>query len=104
MPRIFTLSPGLANLAQVEAFSGTVQRYISRLHDPNVAARRGFILALGALPRRLIAANLNDILSALCNGTVPEDRPEERDVESRVNCVESLGQVCEQVGMQTCTA
>lgn len=74
---------------------------MSRLHDPNVAVRRGCALALGALPRRLLAGGaagfLEEALDALCGATVPEEKPDDRDVESRVNSVESLGKVCVQV-------
>lgn len=34
------------------------------------------------------------VLDALADGTVPEEDPDERDVESRAACVRALGCVC----------
>ncbi|PNH09641.1 Tubulin-specific chaperone D [Tetrabaena socialis] len=65
--------------------------YASRLHDPNVAVRRGYSLALGCLPGALLRPMLDEALDALVEGCVPEDSPDERDVESRVACTKALG-------------
>ncbi|KAG2446099.1 hypothetical protein HXX76_000699 [Chlamydomonas incerta] len=65
--------------------------YLSRLHDPNVAVRRGYSLALGSLPRELLEPVLEEAVEALVDGCVPEEDPDERDVDSRVNCTRGLG-------------
>ncbi|KAG2492086.1 hypothetical protein HYH03_009582 [Edaphochlamys debaryana] len=65
--------------------------YLARLHDPNVAVRRGYAAALGCLPPQLLAPMLDEAVDALVDGCVPEEDPDERDVESRVACTKALG-------------
>ncbi|GFR52318.1 hypothetical protein Agub_g14856, partial [Astrephomene gubernaculifera] len=69
--------------------------YLSRLHDPNVAVRRGYGRALGGLPRELLEGVEEQALHALLDGCQPEQDPEQRDVESRVNCMRGLGMFIE---------
>ncbi|GIM10820.1 hypothetical protein Vretimale_14435, partial [Volvox reticuliferus] len=69
--------------------------YLTRLHDANVAVRRGYSLALGSLPAQLLRPVLEEAIDALVDGCVPEDDPNERDVDSRVNCIKALGQLLE---------
>ncbi|GLC39358.1 hypothetical protein PLESTM_000887300 [Pleodorina starrii] len=69
--------------------------YLTRLHDPNVAVRRGYSLALGSLPQQLLRPVLEEAVDALVDGCVPEEDPDQRDVESRVNCTRALGLLME---------
>ncbi|EFJ45543.1 hypothetical protein VOLCADRAFT_94333 [Volvox carteri f. nagariensis] len=69
--------------------------YLTRLHDPNVAVRRGYSLALGSLPAQLLRPVLEEAVDALVDGCVPEEDIDERDVESRVNCTRGLGLLVE---------
>ncbi|GLI66672.1 hypothetical protein VaNZ11_010602, partial [Volvox africanus] len=69
--------------------------YLTRLHDANVAVRRGYSLALGSLPAQLLRPVLEEAVDALVDGCIPEDNPDERDMDSRVNCTKALGQLLE---------
>ncbi|KXZ49841.1 hypothetical protein GPECTOR_19g292 [Gonium pectorale] len=68
-----------------------LEPYLARLHDPNVAVRRGYSMALGSLPAPLLLPVLEEAVDALVDGCVPEEDPEQRDVESRVSCTRALG-------------
>ncbi|KAK1326064.1 hypothetical protein QJS10_CPA01g02700 [Acorus calamus] len=70
-------------------------KYLELLDDPNVAARRGSALAIGALPFNLLASKWKDILTKLCSSCRIEDNPDDRDAEARVNAVRGLISVCE---------
>lgn len=63
--------------------------------DLNPSAKRGAALAFSALPGELLAPMWKDVLDALCAATIPEERLEDQDVETRVNAVHSLSAVCE---------
>ncbi|GIL68790.1 hypothetical protein Vafri_22026 [Volvox africanus] len=76
--------------------------YLTRLHDANVAVRRGYSLALGSLPAQLLRPVLEEAVDALVDGCVPEDDPDERDVDSRVNCTKALGQLLETMALGPC--
>ena len=45
----------------VAGFSHFIDAYLSKLHDPNVAVRRGYALALGALPSWVLAPRLEEV-------------------------------------------
>ncbi|KAF5833816.1 hypothetical protein DUNSADRAFT_9763 [Dunaliella salina] len=68
--------------------------YLTRLHDPNVAVRRGYASAVGAMPGRLLQGRAEEVIDALVDGTILEEDPDDRDVEARVKCVRALGSVC----------
>ena len=70
-----------------------VKGFMSRLHDPNVAIRRGSASGIGVLPEPLIRPLGAQVLEALIDGLKMEEDPDERDVESRVNCAEAIGSV-----------
>ncbi|CAK9217775.1 unnamed protein product [Sphagnum troendelagicum] len=82
-----------ANAATV---ARTTAKYITMLKsDPNPAARRGAALAFSALPYELLAPLWKDVVDALCAATLPEERLEDQDAETRVNAVRGLSAVCE---------
>ncbi|KAG0570729.1 hypothetical protein KC19_6G183600 [Ceratodon purpureus] len=71
-------------------------KYVKLLKtDPNPSAKRGAALAFSALPGELLAPMWKDILDALCAATIPEERLEDQDAETRVNAVRGLTAVCE---------
>ncbi|XP_020891431.1 tubulin-folding cofactor D isoform X2 [Arabidopsis lyrata subsp. lyrata] len=72
-----------------------VSKHLTHLTDPNVAARRGFALALGALPCELLTAKWKDVVLKLCSACQIEANPEDRDAEARMNAVKGLISVCE---------
>lgn len=77
--------------ASPEAQRQLVQQSVAGLEEVgNVAARRGGALALGALPRWLLQPQVAAVLAALAAASVPEEAPEARDAETRVNAVKSL--------------
>lgn len=81
-----------------------VDKYISLVEtEDNPAATRGFTLALGALPSKLLAPNeqvLNSVLRCLCNSSMSDSLVgAEGDAETRRNAITALVSVCETVGM-----
>ncbi|KAJ3682191.1 hypothetical protein LUZ60_014764 [Juncus effusus] len=72
-----------------------VSNYVKLLDDPNVAARRGAALALGILPFNFLSLSWNLVISKLCNSCTGENKPDDPDVESRVNATKALISVCE---------
>jgi hypothetical protein len=71
--------------------------------DPNPAARRGYALALGALPADLLQRHTGDVLKALIHAaTTIQDNPDERDAESRKNAVLGMIEACEAMGVEAC--
>nr|XP_016438894.1 PREDICTED: tubulin-folding cofactor D-like isoform X2 [Nicotiana tabacum] len=78
-----------------KSFNAITSKYLEKLADPNVAARRGSALALGVLPFEFLGEGWKDILRKLCAACEIEDNPEERDAEARVNAVKGLVLVCE---------
>ena len=84
--------------------SRVVDKYISLIEtEDNPAATRGFTLALGSLPSKLLAPNeqvLNSVLSCLCNSLKSDSLVgAEGDAETRRNAVIALVNVCETVGI-----
>lgn len=71
--------------------------YIATLHDEetNFAARRGCILALGVIPRRLLEGRFEHVVDILIKNTRLEEKSELRDAESRRNAIRALIQLCE---------
>jgi len=51
---------------EVAGFKHHMDAYLSRLHDPNVAVRRGYASALGALPGRLLCGRAEEVCMFLC--------------------------------------
>lgn len=49
-----------------------ITKYLKLLSDPNVAARRGSALALGAMPLEFLANNWRDVLLKLCSSCAIE--------------------------------
>ncbi|KAL5796379.1 hypothetical protein ACOSQ2_001199 [Xanthoceras sorbifolium] len=74
---------------------GLTSKYLEQLNDPNVAVRRGSTLAIGVLPYEVLAKMWRDVLLKLCSCCAIEVKPEDRDVEARVNAVKGLISVCE---------
>lgn len=46
-----------------------LDQYLSRLHDPNVAVRRGYALALGSLPLQLLHPVRDEVRRLACCAT-----------------------------------
>jgi hypothetical protein len=83
-----------------------VDKYISIVQtEDNPAATRGFSLALGHLPAKLLAPScevLDSVLSCLCNASRKESLVGgEGDAETRRNAIMSLVNVCTLVGINT---
>ncbi len=84
--------------------SRTVEKYISAVNtDENPAATRGYSLALGSLPSKLLAPSLDtleSVIDCLCRSSNPNSKVGgEGDAETRKNSIESLFRVCETVGI-----
>jgi hypothetical protein len=79
-----------------------VDKYVGFLRDdPNPAVRRGFALALGALPTNILAAGkgadsskLVEVLDALVEAMQIEEDEELRDAEARRNATLGLAELC----------
>jgi len=71
--------------------------------DDNAAATRGFALAIGQLPSKLIAPNENTlelVVDVLCLAAHPKARVgDEADAETRTNALKSLSSICKTVGI-----
>ena len=81
-----------------------VDKYISQVRtEDNPAATRGFTLALGHLPAKLLAPScevLDSVLSCLCDASRKESLVGgEGDAETRRNAITSLLNVCTIVGI-----
>jgi len=81
-----------------------VDKYISQVRtEDNPAATRGFALALGHLPAKLLAPScevLDSVLSCLCDASRKESLVGgEGDAETRRNAITSLVNVCTIVGI-----
>lgn len=86
-----------------------VDKYISAIKtDDNPAATRGFSLALGALPAKLLAPSgevLNSVLTCLSEASRKEALVGgESDAETRRNSIISLVNICKTVGIGTAHA
>ena len=86
--------------------SRVVKMYTTAVNtDDNPAATRGYSLALGCLPSKLLAPSLDvleSIIDCLCRSSNPNTRVGgEGDAETRKNSIESLFRVCETVGIGT---
>ncbi len=82
-----------------------VDKYISQVQtEDNPAATRGFSLALGHLPAKLLAPScevLDSVLSCLCDASRKESLVGgEGDAETRRNAITSLVNVCTTVGIK----
>jgi len=77
-----------------------VERYAKPLAtDPNAALRRGYALALGALPAHQLRADLEGATRVLLVTLRIEDSAEMRDPEARRNAVRALVQLTKSVGL-----
>lgn len=65
-PPLHARSAYVVGDAEVAAFQRHMDAYLSRLHDPNVAVRRGYASALGALPGRLLQGRAEEV--CVCQG------------------------------------
>ncbi|GJM91188.1 hypothetical protein PR202_ga07539 [Eleusine coracana subsp. coracana] len=72
-----------------------ISKYLALLDDPNVAARRGAALALGILPYKFLILKWMPVMTKLCSSCTIEDKPDDPDVETRVNSIRGLILVCE---------
>ncbi|KAH7659511.1 Tubulin-specific chaperone D C-terminal protein [Dioscorea alata] len=72
-----------------------ISKYLALLDDSNVAARRGSALAFGVLPYEFLALRWRVMLAKLCSSCLIQDKPEDPDVETRVNAIQGLVSVCE---------
>eukprot|EP00884_Botryococcus_braunii_P022550 jgi/Botrbrau1/897/Bobra.0167s0018.1 len=68
-------------------------KYMEGLLDANVAVRRGYAMALGALPCHLLLPHAPALLPALAAATQVQADPEERDAEGRAEAVKSIAAV-----------
>ena len=81
-----------------------VERYAAPLlSDPNAGLRRGYSLALGALPRPQLAIGLATAVRALVKASQMEALVEARDPETRRNAVKALLQVATTSGLTAFT-
>lgn len=83
-----------------------MDKYISIVEtEDNPAATRGFTLALGSLPSKLLAPSkhvLNSVLDCLCNASKKESLVGgEGDAETRRNAITALVNVSQTVGIDT---
>ncbi|GAM24178.1 hypothetical protein SAMD00019534_073530 [Acytostelium subglobosum LB1] len=83
----------VSDTAKIEQLATLVTKYISLLHsDPNYATRRGASLLLGVLPYQLLQTHpnlLHSVIDALVKSLF-EERPQLKDMETRVNSLSSL--------------
>jgi len=82
-----------------------VNKYVNIVNTSvNPAETRGFALALGSLPSKLLAPSssvLSSVLNCLCTAARYDSRVgKEADAETRRNAVLSLSRVCETVGVR----
>ena len=70
--------------------------------DPNPGLRRGFALALGALPRGQLAARPQEVVHALCVAArhYPHQPAELKDPETRRNAAKALLRACTCLGLK----
>jgi tubulin-specific chaperone D len=70
----------------------------------NPAATRGFSMALGRLPAKLLAPSsevLDALLHCLCDASRPDSKVgNDKDAETRRNALVSLARICETVGLR----
>lgn len=83
-----------------------MDKYISIVKtEDNPAATRGFTLALGSLPSKLLAPSqqvLDSVLDCLCNASRKDSLVGgEGDAETRRNAVTALVNVCQTVGIES---
>jgi hypothetical protein len=81
-----------------------IDKYVDIVNTSvNPAETRGFALALGSLPSKLVAPSpsvLSSVLDCLCNAARYDSRAgNEPDAETRRNAVLSITRVCETVGV-----
>jgi hypothetical protein len=81
-----------------------VNNYIKMVkEEENPAATRGFALALGSLPPKLIACNqqvLTEVIDCLSFASNDKSKVgQQGDAETRRNAIESLVRICETVGI-----
>ena len=78
-----------------------VDKYVQTLRTADVAsATRGFCLALGALPRKLVIVALQRVLEILVELSKPTRKiGDEPDAETRRNAINALIEVCATVGV-----
>jgi len=85
-------------------YKRVVEKYMNVMkNEDNAAATRGFALALGVLPRKLVAfntASLTSVVSTLCMCSAEDYKVgDETDAETRRNCVNALTEIVETVGV-----
>ena len=81
-------------------YKRVVEKYMNVMkNEDNAAATRGFALALGVLPRKLVAfntASLTSVVSTLCMCSAEDYKVgDETDAETRRNCVNALTEIVE---------
>ena len=86
-----------------------VDKYVDILRtEDNPAASRGFALALGRLPKKLLAPSrqvLEKVLDSLTNAAVIDSKVgDEGDAETRRNAIASIVGVCNEVGFSESSA
>eukprot|EP00003_Mantamonas_plastica_P033875 TRINITY_DN997_c0_g1_i3.p1 TRINITY_DN997_c0_g1~~TRINITY_DN997_c0_g1_i3.p1 ORF type:complete len:547 (-),score=176.90 TRINITY_DN997_c0_g1_i3:804-2273(-) len=69
------------------------------LNDPNPAATRGYVSALGNLPVHIAGPCFDEILSALVKATEIQENPDDRDAETRRNAINAIVKLCELTNM-----
>jgi hypothetical protein len=83
-----------------------VDKYIEIVSKSiNPAETRGFSLALGVLPRKLLAPSSevqSSVIDCLCNAARCDAKVgDEGDAETRRNAITALGRICNEVGIRS---
>lgn len=86
-----------------ESSKQTVEFYSTELvRNPNAAAQRGYALALGALPARIVARTPDSLaaaISALNTATLVQENADQRDADTRRNAVQAIAELAATVGI-----
>ena len=82
-----------------------VDKYIELVRTTeNVAVARGFTMALGVLPKKLLAPNkkvLNEVIDCLCDAAKADSKVgQDPDAETRRNAIVSLSKIVQTVGIE----
>ena len=77
-----------------------VEKYIGLLRTEKIfSVTRGVASALGELPISLLISTLPKVIEGLVNATVIQEKPDDRDAETRRNALLALGRICATVAL-----
>lgn len=80
-----------------------VSRYLNTIqNDPNPAVRRGFVLAMGVMPREFIveSKNVEKVLTTLLSTVQIDTNSDFKDAKTRQNAIRVLVPFLENIGIQ----